>query len=201
MLPTFETVTLAVVPITFAIAAVAVMVDEPALPPVTGTSTVVAFWRMITEDGTVAAELLLELRFTVIFEGEGPDSISVKFCVAPEPSEMADGVNERAEPTTTSEESPVNPAAVAEMVELPNDTPVMVAGTAAAVLPAGIVTVLVTTTAELLLLINVMIAPPDGAGLARLTWRGFVSPGATVTFFSTVICPNKLDVTEVLPLP
>ena len=168
-LPKFETVTLAEVPITLATAAVAVMVVEPALTPVTGTSTELAFCGMTTDTGTVAAKALLEVRITVMLVGAGPERFSVRFCVLPEPNEMADGLNDRAEPTTTREESPVNPAALAEMFEFPKATPVIVAGTAGAVLPAAMVTVLVTTTLELLLLASAMITPPAGAGLARIT--------------------------------
>ena len=155
---------------------------------------------MTTDAGTVAADVLLEVKFTVMLAGAGPERFSVRFCVLPEPTEMADGVNERAEPTTTSEESPVNPAAEAEMLELPNATPVMVTGTAGAVLPAAMVTVFVTVTLELLLLESAMITPPEGAGLAKVTWIGFVWPGATVTFFSTEICPKRLDDIGALPV-
>ena len=168
-LPKFETVTLAEAPITLATAAVAAMVVEPALTPVTGTNTELAFCGMTTDAGTVAADVLLETRFTVMLVGAGPERFNVRFCVLPELNETEDGLNDSAEPTTTREESPVNPAAVAEMFEFPKATPVMVAGTAGAVLPAAMVTVLVTTTLELLLLASAMITPPAGAGLARLT--------------------------------
>lgn len=168
-LPKFETETLNEAPITLATAAVAVMVVEPALTPVTGTNTELAFCGITTDAGIVAAAVLLETRFTVMLVGEGPERFNVTFCVLPEPTETEDGLNDRAEPTTTSEESPVKPAAVAEMFELPNATPVMVAGTAGAVLPAAMVTVLVTTTLELILLASAMITPPAGAGLAKVT--------------------------------
>ena len=199
-LPRFETVMLAVAGRTFATVAVAVRIAVPELTPVTGTCTVVVFCAIATEAGTVAARVLLDDRFTVMFEGAAPDKVKIRFCCEPAPSARAEGVNDKAEPTTTTAESPVKPAAIAEIVDEPKATPVTVAGTAGAVLPAGMVTVLVTTTLDGVLLVRVIMTPPWGAALANEMPMAFVSPGATVTFFSTATWPNRLAFTGVLPL-
>lgn len=72
-----ETVTLAVAtpkPVTLA-----VIVTEPAVTPVTGTFTVVAFAAKLTADGTVATAALLELRLALSPAEAGPDKTSVRF--------------------------------------------------------------------------------------------------------------------------
>jgi hypothetical protein len=77
----FTTVTVAVAGAM--LAALAVMVAEPAATPVTGTVAVVAPTAKDTVPGTVAAAGLLELRFTVTPPaGAAADKVSVKFCVA-----------------------------------------------------------------------------------------------------------------------
>lgn len=198
-LPRFDTVTLAVAATTFGMVAEAVITVEPELTPVTGTDTEVAFCRIVTEAGTVAAWVLLDSRFTVRLLGAGPDRARVRLCCAPALRFSAEGVKERAEPTTTRAESPVKPPAVAVMVAEPKEKPVTVAGMEGTVLPAGMVTLLLTVTFDGLLLRRVMMTPPGGATLANVTAIGRLAPGATVMFRSTAICPKRLAFTLALP--
>src|SRR5947209_6667389 len=77
-----DTVTEALVPVTFGALALALMVDDPAPPPVTGTGTLVALGGKFTLAGTVATPVLLELRFTTRPPaGAGADRFKVRFWV------------------------------------------------------------------------------------------------------------------------
>jgi hypothetical protein len=74
------TVTLAVALPTFG--ALAVIVADPAVTPVTGTGTLVAPIAKFTAAGTVATVVSLELRPTASPAGAGADRFRARFCVA-----------------------------------------------------------------------------------------------------------------------
>ena len=62
--------------------ALAVIVTDPAVTPVTGTGTLVPPAGTVTVAGTVATAGLLELRLTVRAEAACPERFSIRFCVA-----------------------------------------------------------------------------------------------------------------------
>jgi hypothetical protein len=74
------TVTPAIAPVTFATLAEAVIVAEPELAPLTGTTTDVAFAVKDTEAGTAATDGLLELNETVRpAAGAGHERLNSRF--------------------------------------------------------------------------------------------------------------------------
>jgi hypothetical protein len=79
--PAVTTVTLAVAS-GINVVALAWITAEPKPLPVTGTLAVVAPLANVTVAGTVATDVLLELRFTVVpAAGAAAESVSVRFCV------------------------------------------------------------------------------------------------------------------------
>jgi len=83
--PKTLTVTFSVALLMFVVLALAVIVAEPFLTPVTGTETVVAPAGILTLAGTVATAVLLELKLIARADGAAIDSFSVKFVVPPTP--------------------------------------------------------------------------------------------------------------------
>ena len=84
--PKVTTVMVAVVSTMFG-RAFAWMIAVPTTPLVTGTITLVAFAAMLTVAGTVATDVLLELRLMVNPPaGAGPESVKVRFCVEAVPT-------------------------------------------------------------------------------------------------------------------
>src|SRR5436190_20524823 len=79
---TAATETLAVAPVTFRAAVIAVIVAEPAVPAVTGTLTLVAPAAMVAPAATLATPGLLELKDTASPPaGAGDVRAKVRFCV------------------------------------------------------------------------------------------------------------------------
>ena len=79
--PAACTVIAAVALAMFGAAALAVMVALPCAMGITGTLTVVAEAANVTVAGTVAASVLLDVRFTVKPPaGAGPDRFNARFC-------------------------------------------------------------------------------------------------------------------------
>jgi hypothetical protein len=168
-LPKLVTVTPALAGRTPAPLGVAVMVAEPGTPPVTGTGTLVAPCTMVTEEGTVATALLLEIRVIVTVDGAAVERLRVKFCVPPVPRVRAVGAKVRDDATVTGAVSPVSPGALAEILATPKPTPVTVAGVTGSVAPAGIVIEGRTVTFDVSLLVRVTVTPPIGAAVASVT--------------------------------
>lgn len=168
-----------------------IVVDWLAVTPVTGTFTVEAPCGIVTVGGTVAALVLLELRLTTTPPaGAGPERVRVKFCDPPTPMVRDVGVKLRFAAICTVLESPVKPGTEAVTVTDPKLTPVICAGESGVVAPAEKKIVGVMVSLLVSLLTKLTVTPPDGAGETRVTARGSVWPGATVTLDATVICPN-----------
>lgn len=79
----------------------AVMVAGPGATPVTGTSTLVSFAGKIMVAGTVAAERLEDVNFTVKLDGAAADKLNVKLRTEPATTEVVPGGKLNAAPTVT----------------------------------------------------------------------------------------------------
>src|SRR5207237_1360577 len=153
----------------------------PGATPVTGTFALIAFAAIITVPGTVATPGLVELRLTVRPPaGAALESVSVKFCVVVPEIVRFCGEKPMVAVTWTVPEAGEYPVAVALILAVPKATPVTCGCIAGAVCPTAteIVDGLMVTFAESLL-VNVMVTPPAGAGMGKVTGKGTDWPTAT----------------------
>lgn len=125
MVPRIWTVTLAVASGMFG-KLLAWIVAEPAAIPVTATEVVRAPAENEAVVGTVATEVLLELRFTVSPDaGAGADKVSVRFCVAAPEMTRLGGVKLTLALICTEVVADAYPGADEVMVALPILAPVI----------------------------------------------------------------------------
>jgi hypothetical protein len=181
--PTTATVMVAVVSAKFG-RELAWMTVEPVATPVTGTLTLVAFAANVTVAGTVATPGLSELTLTITPPGgAGDDRFNVRFCVTPWPIVMLTGEKLRAAPATcTVFVSLEKPGADAPIIAEPKLTPVTCGCVTGVIAPWAIVIVVgLTVTFVKSLVASVMVTPPTGAGVNRLTAKGADCPNPTVT--------------------
>ena len=126
--------------------------------------------------------------------------LRVKFTVAPAPIVKVACEKLRFAATCTDLLSPVKPPADALMVADPKLTPVTCAGVDGVVAPSGMKTVGETVRVFVSLLVRVMVTPPTGAIVTRLTPSGTVWPGATTTLDCSVMAPKATTVIGTEPL-
>ena len=199
MVPKLFTVTLAVASVR--LAALAWITVDPAATPVTGTETLSVFCAIVTLAGTVATLELLELRLTATPPaGANAESFSVRFGTSPTPRVNALGSKLRTPITFTVWLSPVKPTAEAVTVADPRATPATCAAVFGVVACSGMVTVWVTVSLDESLLASVIVTPPTGAGVVRLTCSGVDWPRPTLTLLCTEIRPRSVTLTFAEPL-
>jgi len=175
--------------------ALAVMVTDPAVTPVTGTVTLVALAPMLTVAGVEATAALLELRLTDSPPaGAGADRFRVRFWVSAPPIVRLPGqklmVVAEVPPDETSNcvLAVAYPGPVALMVTDPALLPVTVGVERGAFMPAGTKKLAGDTVAVVgLLLVSAIETPPSGAAVPNVTGKFTVSPGATVTLAGRMI--------------
>lgn len=170
-MPMFSTVMLAVAFGMFWV--LAVMVAAPAPTPVTVTDMLVTPVAKFTVCGTVATDVLLELRLTIRPPAGGTcDRFSVNVCV-PVPLMVAlEGENVmKRSVTSTVDTAGVKPNEVTVMVSCaPFVIPLMVGTTVGAVLPSRMpMLVGEIDTFDGLLLVSVRRIPPGPAGVPNVT--------------------------------
>lgn len=146
--------------------ALAVMVVEPEPTPVTGTVTLVAFAGKVTEDGTVATPVLVELRLTVKALDCGEETVKLRFCGPPGANVTVFGENASAGTviigvTVTLAVALEIPVALAVIVAEPMATPVT--GTCTLVAPAAKLTVAGTVALVVSLEPRLTVNPLAGA--------------------------------------
>ena len=156
------------------------IVVVPTTTPVTGTCTDVVPAATVTVGGTVASAGLSVVVFSVSPPaGAGEDRLSVMFEVrAAITAKPVAGVKLNVKVTFTGLVSGANPAALAVIDAVPG-TPPVICGLAAGIRkPAGMKTLGVIVATLVSLLVNVMVTPPAGASIPRLTATPDVWPGA-----------------------
>ena len=131
--------------------------------------------------------------------GVSPPSVRVMFCTAP--TAMVNGLGDmlRLVAICTDLTSPVKPGELAVTFADPRLTPVIWAGMLGVVAPPAIKTVGVTVSLVVSLLCSVIVAPPTGAGVKRVTLNGVLAPTATVAPEASEIAPNGAIVTPAEP--
>ena len=178
------------------------IVAEPSAMPVTGTFMVVDPTANVTDKGTVETPGLLELRLAANPPaGAGPDRFNVTFCVAPTlivklPGEklIDEPPPPLPEPTCTSALAGVKPYAAAVMIADPTPIPVTVGARLLTVAPSGMkIFAGATVTIEVSVLLSMTKTPPDGAGVANVTWNGADWPGATVALARRIAADDPAD--------
>jgi hypothetical protein len=179
----------------------AVIVAEPEPTPVTGTLTLEAFAGKLTVGGTVAAEVLLELKLIVRPGGANPVKFNVRFWVAPAARVSVFGENVIPPTTCTCWLAVMNPEAVALIFAAPKLTPVTCGCVAGVIAVAGMKTLAgEIVTFEVSLLARLMVTPPAGAPVSSVIGNDTDRPGFTVTPLGRAIAPNSPTVTLVSPL-
>jgi hypothetical protein len=144
----------------------------PIATPVTGTVTLVAFAWNVIEAGTVATPVLSELRAIVSPAGAGADRLSVRFPVPPTPTVRLETVKLSVAVTWTDLLSPSKPGADAVMVAVPKLTPATSGCVSGTIAPCGMKTLGGTVATDSSLLASVIVTPPTGAELTRVTGNG-----------------------------
>lgn len=174
---------------------------EPAAIAVTATDALVMFVANVTLAGTVATAASSELRLTVKPGGASAERFSVMFLVTPAATVRVPGEKLSVAVTRTCWLSPARPGADALMVEVPKLMPFTSGWETGVVAPAATNTVGgVTVTFEVSLLESVMVTPPAGAPVTKLTSNGTDWPVPMVTFAGSLIAPNFVTVTLAGPL-
>jgi hypothetical protein len=176
----------------------AVIVAAPAATPVTGTAMLFVPVGTVTDSGTAATPVLLELRVTLNpLAPAGGAIVSVRFCVLAPVIVRLDGVKLIAatggppEVTCTCTLVEGNPAADAVMRADPKSTPLTAGARLATVEPSGIkIFCGATVTFDGSLLVSIMNMPPEGAGISNVTGNGADWPGAVATFTGRTIGPT-----------
>jgi len=175
----------------FGVAVLAVIVVEPG--PTGVTATVTLFWLigMDTAKGTVATLLFEEVRLNVTLDGAGEESDSDTFCTGEAATNDNVAGRKLAVPLTcTVALAGVYPNADAEIEALPKSTPITVGAVLGVVCPCGTNTLGDTSaTFDVSLLESVIVTPPAGAGVPRVTDNGACWPGGTVTLLARVMAP------------
>lgn len=147
------------------LAAVARIVVVPFPAPVTGTLALVLFAAIMTDAGTVATAGFVELRLTgKPPAGAGPESVSIRFCVAVPAIVRFCGEKLSDAVTCTDWVAEPKPGADAVMVAGPTPTPLIRGWVAGAFDPAGILTFVTESVArDALLVVRDTVTPPAGA--------------------------------------
>ena len=107
----------------------------------------------------------------------------------------------RARPTLTFSVSPMNPGADAVILTVPNLEPITEGCTAGVSACAAMKTLFGVTVAIVgSALVKVIVAPPNGAGVARVTEYATVCPGLTAASMGRIIFPTLTTFTPTEPL-
>ena len=180
------TVTLAVASAIFG-GALAWITADPPPTPVTGTIALVEFAAKVTDGGTVATPVLLELRLTFRAVGAGAARFSVRFCVAPPRMVTVPGGKLIVSVTRACAVAEPNAGVDAVMFADPTLMPVTCGWAAGVVVPAAMKTLAGFTVALAeSLLVRVTVTPPAGAAAGKVTANAADWPSATATLFTRI---------------